>query len=116
MDFTFRVAGDAWKKPDHGFVPDDQTDFVERSGYRSTEVMVREMVMAGERLADWRAAQYPMDAEFLDATPVFGDRLTLEDRFRALQLRRERQRVSQAAVEVPAVVESVVPPKADVSV
>ncbi|WNK14787.1 MAG: hypothetical protein [Microvirus sp.] len=97
MDYSFRTLVDAFKRPDVGFVPDSREDSVERSGYRSTDQMVREMVLAGERLEDWRRAAYSVDDEFLDVTPVFGDRVELEDRYRFLQEARARRK---AALEV----------------
>jgi len=77
-------------QPGKGWVQiGDFPDLVERAGYRSIEQQVREMVAAGERLEDWRAAVYPPEVvASLEAVPVFADELDVIERFRTLQARR----------------------------
>lgn len=79
--------------------PEDNSDQVQRDGYRSVEQMVREMTLAGERLEDWRSAAYPAGYDWsgLETVPVFGDELDTLDRFRALQARR---RARDEALEI----------------
>jgi len=73
--------------------PEDNSDNVERAGYRTIEQQVREMQLAGERLEDWRLAVYPegTDVFKLDPVPVFGDEMEALRRFKDLQNKRENR-------------------------
>lgn len=48
--------------------PDDEEDLVDRSGYRTTEQQVNELMRAGQRLADFRK-----HAEFMDLDSIPDD-------------------------------------------
>ncbi|WNK14916.1 MAG: hypothetical protein [Microvirus sp.] len=72
--------------------PEDNSDQVERSGYRTIEMQVREMQLAGERLEDWRNAVYPEGINYneMQSTPVFMDQLDVIDRYNDLQEKRKK--------------------------
>lgn len=76
--------------------PKDNSDIVERAGYRTIEQQVKEMQLAGERLQDWREATYPEEiVNVLEPTPVFLSEIEIIDRFRQLQKKREAFRIDQ---------------------
>lgn len=89
-------------------------DLVERAGYRTVEQQVRELVAAGERLEDWRAALYPdVVVNGLKPVPVFADELEVLDRYRKLQESREefkRSEEAEAALAAKADADAKAPP------
>jgi len=54
----FRRAYDGLLAPPREFAPEEQLDKVERAGYRTTEQMVSSLLRAGERLVQFRAAEF----------------------------------------------------------
>lgn len=80
----------------------EQGDAVERSGYRTLDDQVRDMVQAGERLVDWRTALYPGELEDDGhPVPVFMDKLTAADRFSEVVRRFNALQAERHASEAP---------------
>lgn len=92
------------ENPCDGFIPDSLESQTERSGYRSIADQIEEMMLAGERLEDWRLAALPFPDEFpeelMAPTPVFSDQMLLLERFQFLQQERERfRKLTEAEAE-----------------
>lgn len=74
---------------------------VERSGYVSTEVMVKRLIEAGERLVSFREAEFPDGQEVPDDYEALGELNVLD----ALQRQKQvSQRIAESARRAKVVV------------
>jgi len=85
MSYDFVTIANYQSPPGWTGSREDQT---ERSGYRTIEAQVAELISAGQRLDDWRKARHSAEDEGFD-TPVYLDKVDGEMRLANIKRNRE---------------------------